>query len=295
MKRRVGGGTSPQTSRGSARSRAVRGLWAAASLSLLVGASGCSSLRYSSDEELWAESDAAFDGGRHDDAIPYYDEIVRRNESEAKAYLRRGISHEREGETREALQDYARAGSLGETRAYLYRANLNIRSGALAEAEGDLGALSGVTLAGRDQVVQLTLIGTLRLGQGQHRMAAQSLQRAVELGSGYHDPVTRQHVADAHYNAAEAYYQLGDFTRAYDHMIGYASKSGPSDTSEQGLLDEAQSHLSGSDNYMLGLLAYLNHDFEAADVHFARADPALVAQAREELGDPSLGATGGVK
>lgn len=262
---------------------------------LALGASGCSSLRYSSDEELWAESDSHFDTGRHGEAIPYYDEIVRRDETKAKAYLRRGISHERQGETREALQDYARAGTLGETRGYLYRANLNIRTGALAEAEGDLGAVSGASLAGRDQVVQLTLIGSLRLAQGQNAMAAQSLQRAVELGSGYHDPQTRQHVANAHYNAAEAYYRMGDFTRAYDHMIGYASKSGPSDASEQGLLDTPASHLSGSDHYMLGLLAYLTHDFEAADIHFARADPELVAKARQELGDPSLGAAGGVK
>lgn len=289
-------GPSPSGAR--ARRGGTARLVAAASLALLaLGASGCSSLRYADDDELQAESESHFDGGRYDDAIPYYDEMVRRDEEHSHALLRRGISHEREGETREALRDYAKAGSLGETRAYLYRANLNIRTGALGEAEQDLGAIKGVSLAGRDQVVQLTLIGTLRLAQGQHRMAAQSLQRATELGAGYNDPTTRDHVANAHYNAAEAYYHLGDFSRSYDHMIGYASKSGASDVTEQGLLDRHATHLSGSDHYMLGLLAYLNHDFEAADIHFSRADPGLVAQAREELGDPSLGAStpGGVK
>lgn len=297
MKRDMQRGSGPEGP--STRPPARRGsrLLAAASLALLLGTSGCSSLRYSSEEELWAESDSHFDAGRHDDAIPYYDELVRRDESESKALLRRAISHEREGNTRQALQDYARAGSLGEVRAYLYRANLNIRTGALSEAEQDLGAVAQVSLAGRDQVVQLTLVGTLRLAQGQHRLAAQSLQRAVEIGEGYQDPQSRQHVGNAHYNAAEAYYHLGDFSRAYDHMIGYASKSGPSDLTEQGLLDRPASHLSGADNYMLGLLAYLNHDFEAADIHFSRADADLVAKAREELGDPSLGAAaaGGVK
>jgi tetratricopeptide (TPR) repeat protein len=270
---------------------------AAGFAALLLGSTGCNSLRYSSDEELWTKSDEHFDAGRHDDAIPYYDEIVRRDETEAKALLRRAISEEREGEIQAALRDYAKAGALGDARAYLYRANLNISTGALGEAEGDLKQLANVNLAGRDQVIQLTLVGTLRLSQGKHSMAAQSLQRAVELGSGYHDPDTRQHVANAHYNATEAYYTMGDFTRAYDHMIGFASKSGPSDTTEQGLLDHPATHLSGQDNYMLGLLAYLNHDFDAANVHFSRADSELVAKARKEFGDPTLGMTapGGVK
>ncbi|MBL4846208.1 MAG: hypothetical protein JKY65_11825 [Planctomycetes bacterium] len=275
----------------------TRVILAAGLAALLLGTTGCNSLRYASDEELWAQSDEHFDAGRHDDAIPYYDEIVRRDESEAKALLRRAISEEREGEIQAALRDYAKAGALGDSRAYLYRANLNIQTGALGEAEGDLGHLANTNLAGRDQVIQLTLVGTLRLSQGQHAMAAQSLSRAVELGGGYHDGDTRRHVANAHYNATEAYYQMGDFTRAYDNMIGYASKSGPSDTTEQGLLDSPATHLNGQDNYMLGLLAYLNHDFDAANIHFSRADAELVSKAREEFGDPTLGliTPGGVK
>jgi len=264
---------------------------------LLLGASGCSSLRYADEDELWTEGDGHFDAGRHDDAIPYYDEIVRRDENQAKALLRRAISAEREGNYQSALRDYAKAGSLGDTRAWLYRANLNISTGALGEAEADLTHLANSSLQGRDQVIQLTLVGTLRLAQGQHQMAAQSLQRAVEMGGGYSDPDTRRHVANAHYNASEAYYHMGDFSRAYDHMIGYASKSGGGSTTEQGLLDQPATHLSGQDHYMLGLLAYLNHDFDAANTHFSRADAELVAKAREEFGDPTLGtsAPGGVK
>lgn len=264
---------------------------------LLMGASGCSSLRYADEDELWTEGDGHFDAGRHDDAIPYYDELVRRDENEAKALLRRAISAEREGNYQSALRDYAKAGSLGDSRAWLYRANLNISTGALGEAEADLTHLANASLQGRDQVIQLTLVGTLRLAQGQHQMAAQSLQRAVEMGGSYSDPDTRRHVANAHYNAAEAYYHMGDFSRAYDHMIGYASKSGSGTATEQSLLDQPAAHLSGQDNYMLGLLAYLNHDFDAANIHFSRADAELVAQAREEFGDPTLGtaAPGGVK
>jgi tetratricopeptide (TPR) repeat protein len=277
--------------------RARTSLVLAGFAALLLGASGCSSLRYADEDELWTEGDGHFDAGRHDDAIPYYDELVRRDENEAKALLRRAISAEREGNYQGALRDYAKAGSLGDTRAWLYRANLNISTGALGEAEADLTRLANASLQGRDQVIQLTLVGTLRLAQGQHQMAAQSLQRAVEMGGSYSDPDTRRHVANAHYNAAEAYYHMGDFSRAYDHMIGYASKSGNGNATEQSLLDQPATHLSGQDNYMLGLLAYLNHDFDAANTHFSRADAELVAQAREEFGDPTLGTTapGGVK
>lgn len=270
---------------------------AAGFAALLLGSTGCSSLRYSSDEELWTEGDGHFDANRHDDAIPYYDEIVRRDENESKALLRRAISSEREGDFQAALRGYAKAGALGDSRAWLYRANLNIQTGSLGEAEADLTHLANTTLQGRNQVIQLTLVGTLRLAQGQHQMAAQSLQRAVEMGSGFNDPDTRRHVANAHYNAAEASYHMGDFSRAYDHMIGYAAKSGSGSETEQSLLDEPATHLSGQDNYMLGLLAYLNNDFDAANTHFSRADAELVAKAREEFSDPTLGTTapGGVK
>lgn len=259
---------------------------------------GCSGLRYEDDDTLWAESNDRFDSGQYEDSIEYYDEILRRDEEEARALLRRAIAHERTGETSQALRDYARAGELGESRGWLYRANLNIKTGALGEAEQDLTRVRNANLDNRDQVVQLTLVGTLRLKQGQTQMAAQSLERATDLGKGYNDADTRRHLANAHYNASDAYYKLGDFSRAYDHMLSYASTSGPSPTSEQELLEAAPGHLSGRDNFMLGLLAYLNHDYEAAEIHFSRADPDLVDEARKELDDPTLGSgapAGGVK
>ncbi|MGE0709589.1 MAG: tetratricopeptide repeat protein [Planctomycetota bacterium] len=256
---------------------------------LLLAGTGCSSLRYSSDDELWAEGSQRFDSGQYSDSVDYYDEIIRRDEKDAKALLLRGVAHERAGDTQGALRDYAAAGRLGDPRGYLYRANLNIKTGATGEAEQDLTVLRDAGLSGRDQVVQLTLVGTLRLVQGQNQLAAQSLERAVDMGKTYSDPDTRRHVANAHNNAAQAYYKLGDFSRAYDHMIAYASASSGGNLSEQDLLDRPAEGLSGEDHFMLGLLAYLNNDFEATEVHFSRADPALVDQARKELDDPTLG------
>lgn len=269
----------------------------AMSLCLLLGlcSVGCTNLRYLSDEELWAKSEEHFDKSEYDDAIEVYDELLRRNDVDGKALLMRGVSHERIAAPEKALRDYGKAGTQGEAAAVLYSANLNLRQGNTAGAEEDLGKLRGMNLSGRDQVIQLVLLGTLRLKQGRHRLAAQSLERAVESGKGFGDPTARRHLSDAHYNASQAYYHLGDFARAYDHMLGYARGAGGVSMSEEQLLQSPNEALSGADNYMLGLLAYLNHDYEGAEVHLSRADGELVAKAAEILDDPTFGPKGGLK
>jgi len=250
-----------------------RVLLAAALAALTLGGTGCSSLRYKETHELWRESDAHFDAGRYDEAVPYYDELLRREEYRAQTL--RGVAEERMGDDSSASSDYAEAGSRGEARAQLYLANLHIRNGAYDLAEQDLAALRGLSLGTREQLLQLTLVGTLRLEQGNPRLAAQSLERAAQLGASYRDGASRKHLADAHYNASAAYYQLGDFGRAYSHLERYAELSPPS----------------AEDSYHLGLLAYLAGDFGASEAHLQRADPALVSQARATLDDPSFGAT----
>jgi tetratricopeptide (TPR) repeat protein len=258
-------------------------------LLLLLLSSGCTNLRYYRTSELWAEGEDHFDQGRYDDAIPFYDEILRRDDEETRALVLRGVAYERTGRAESALSDYAEAAEQGEIQGLLYSANLNISRGATAAAEEDLARLKDMGLEGRNRVIHFTLLGTLRLKQGQARLAAQNLERAVEAGRGFQDPTTRRHLANAHYNASEAYYLLGDFERAYDHFLAYAGGASPRPTSEGDLLD-APALVSAVDSYMLGLLAYLAGDFDAADVHLSRADPQLVARAAEILDDPSFGA-----
>lgn len=250
----------------------TRGLLLVAALA----ASGCSNLRYKDTDELWAESQEHFDSGRYDDAEPYYDELLRRNETDTRARLMRGVSNERTGSEGDALDDYATAGSHGEARALLYRADLNIRRGDFVGAEQDLAQLKGMPgLSPRDTVVQLTLLGTLRVRQEQWLMGAQSLERACEAGASYADPVMTRHVRDAHYNCAQAYYRLGEFSRAFDHMQAYAGGQ----------------PLGPQDAYLAGLLAYLAGDFAASETYLATADPDLVMRAADILDDPSFGAT----
>ena len=189
----------------------------------------------------------------------------------------RGVSYERTGETSGALADYAKVGHQGDVRGLLYSANLHIERGQFGAAEADLGRLKSMGLSGRDRVIQLTLIGTLRLEQRQYMMAAQNLERAIDEGSAFGDPTVRGRVRDAQMNAAQCYFHLGDFGRAYDHAVAYAQGGS----------------MSGRDHYTVGLIAYLAGDFTTADAHLAQADANLVARAAEILDDPSFGAGSG--
>lgn len=261
----------------------ARALIAGLGLGAMFIGAGCSGLQHKTNDELWAESDQHFNQGRYDEAKPYYDELIRRDDADTKARLMRGVSRERTGEESGALEDYDYAGSHGDVRALFYRADLNIRRGEYSAAESDLASLRDMGLGARDTVVHLTLLGTLRLKQKQWLFAAQNLERACQSGGSYGDSAMTNHVRTAHYNAGQAYYQLGDFGRAYDHMLAYAgaTPNDPTDTSYP---------LDGEESYLLGLLAYLAGDFNAADHHLANADPDMVARAADVLEDPSFGA-----
>jgi tetratricopeptide (TPR) repeat protein len=247
-------------------------------LALAALSSGCSGLQHTETAELWSEGDAHFDAGRYDEAIPYYDELLRRDDAESRAYVMRGASYERQGDSPSALSDYGQASYHGDVRGLLYSANLHIRANNFSAAEEELRRLRDMGLDGRDLVVHLTLLGTLRLQQGQLRLAVQNLERAIETGASYYDPTTAARLRDAHHNAAQACYLLGDFGRAYDHLESAVQNGG-----------------SGEDYYMLVLLAYLVGDFDASTMHLSRADPALVAEGAQILNDPTFGAGMGME
>lgn len=248
----------------------------ALAVATLLASSGCNSLQYMETEELWAHADAAFDAGRYGDAIPYYDEILSRSRENARAYLFRGISRERDSDALGAFRDYARAGDLGDPRGLLYRVDLALRSDDLAGATGDLGRLKDMGLRGRDRVAQLVLLATLRLKQNRPRLAAQNAERALREGEALRDPGAEPFLASARYTAAHAYYRLGDFQRAYEHFDRYMSSP--------------EARQSPTDHYLHGLLAYLAGDYVAANEHLAQADPDLVDEAASILDDPSFGA-----
>lgn len=186
----------------------------------------------------------------------------------------RGVSHERTGNSSPALADYAQAGHHGEISALLYSASLHVKQGEHEAAERDLERLRDMGLSGRDQVLQLSILGELRLQQGQNSLAAQSSARCAEQGAGYGDSVIREKVHLANFTAAIAYYRMRDFGRAYDHAVAFA---------DGGDMD-------GEQAYMVGLIAHLAGDFDASDRYLAQADPELVAEGQKILDDPSFGA-----
>ena len=236
---------------------------------------GCSSLRYKKTEDLWAESDAKFKAGSYGDAVPYYDELLRRDENDSRARFQRARAEELTGANTEALTDYDKAG--GDTRSLLYKAGLDIKAGFYDAAQHDLEALKGASLDTHEQVAQLTLVGTLRLKQNNPRMAVQSLERACDLARGQSDSFTLSHAKDAHYNAAVAYYNLGEFQSGMEHMETYRQIS-----------EQSGSGLDGRDYDMLCLLHYLSGDMDGARAYVPKTEPEWRRKAADDFKDPSF-------
>src|SRR4051812_16895336 len=95
---------------------------------LMLASTGCSSLRYKKTEDLWVESDQKFKAGQYGEAVPYYDELLRRDENDVRARKNRGIARDRSGATTEALDDYQKCSEQGDAKALLWRAGLDIKS-----------------------------------------------------------------------------------------------------------------------------------------------------------------------
>ena len=237
---------------------------------------GCSSSQ--STEELYQEGDGHFDAGRYGEAIPPYTEILTREDAAGEAALKRGVSQERSGNAQAAFSDYSEASQSGESSALAFSANLHMQQGNLAAAEADLGQMRGLALSARGRVHYLALLGELRLKQGRNGQAIQNLEQAISEGASFSDPLGARAVTTSKYNAAMAHFALGDFGRAYDHMLSFAQRVG------------GPSALGPRDAYQLGLLAYLIGDFSGSSTYLSYADPSLVARAQQVLNDPSFGA-----
>src|SRR5690242_16150325 len=92
---------------------------------LMLASCGCGSLRYEKTEQLWAESDQKIKAGQYADAVPYYDELLRRDENDVRARKYRAIAKDRTGATTDALDDYQKCNDKGDVDSLLWRANLD--------------------------------------------------------------------------------------------------------------------------------------------------------------------------
>src|SRR5947209_7596913 len=132
----------------------------------LVSSIGCSSLRYKKTEDLWTESDQKFNSGQYGDAVPYYDELLRRDENDA---------------------------------------------------------------------------------------------RARDIGRGQSDSFTLAHVRASHYNAAEAYFRLGEFGSAMEHMEAYKQ-----------IAEQTGMGVDGRDYYWLCITHYMSGDMDGARAYLPK-------------------------
>jgi tetratricopeptide (TPR) repeat protein len=252
-------------------------------MALALG-SGCSSLRYEKSEDLWAQGDDKFKNGQFADSIPYYDELLRRDDNDTKARLKRGIARDRSGDTSDALTDYGTLADAGDGRALLFRAQMEVRDGLYDQAEKDLAGLRGMSLNEHQEVIQYGLVGELRLKQGKARMAIQSLEKAIELGSSSADSDTLIHVRQAHYNAGEAYFQMGQYQSATEHLEAYKD-----------LADKTGGDVDGHTYYKLCIVHYMSGDLEGARAYLSKADPVSLKKAGDTFQDPDFFGSGSVE
>jgi len=226
---------------------------------------------------LESKATTSLQAGDYKRALVYLDELLRRDGKDTRTRMRRAMAREQTGAEKAALEDYDAVVALGDKKALLSSTNLRLKLGDLAAAEKDLLALRDVALDPHERVAQLTLIGTLRLKQGSPKLAVQSLEEACKLGRKSEDSFSRKHLRDAHYNAAYAYYQLGDFDPACEHMESYRAVS-----------ERVGAQLDGNDYAMLCLLHYMNGDMDTARGYLAKASPDWRAKAAEAFDDPAF-------
>lgn len=246
---------------------------------VMLGA-GCSSLRFKSTEEVRAMGEEKYSNAEYNDALPYYDELIRRDEEDTSARLKRARSRDLSGNPLAAKEDYGAVieHTPEDARARIYRAELAIRTGDLKTAESDLNSLSSnADLETYDQVMVFKFQGVLELKRNNISMATTYFRQAVTAGSGTSDPLTLKHVAESHYNLGQCYFLGNAFRESHENFVLYARLA-----PRVGLV------VSAEDNYLLGVTAYLGGDFHAAQSFFAKTDPALRAKAAKALDDPGI-------
>lgn len=241
---------------------------------------GCSSLRFKSTDEVRASGEEAFAGGQYEESVTYYDELLRRDEEDRQARLKRGRARDKLGNNLAAKEDYnvVLEQDQEDIRARLYRAELGLRLGNTAEAEADFTALSSrPDLEVVDRAAVSMFLGKIALEKGDYAMAASHSRTAVTAGRGSVDPATQKHVCDAAYNLGAALYSTDSYAESHQAFLTYTK-----------LAPQAGRPVTPEDYFYLGLTAYLTEDFAGAKLYFAKSDPALRQKAATLLDDPGI-------
>jgi len=250
-------------------------------LCLLVGlSSGCSSLRFKSTEEVRSLGEEAYAEGKYDGAVPYYDELLRRDDDDTRARLVRARIRDKTGNTLAAKTDYSVVVTKDDqdVRGRLYRAELAIRTGDTATAQNDLESLNTTEgLEIYDRVAVLKFLGVVQSKSKNYSLASMFYRQAIAAGAGASDPLALRHVAEAHYNLGECLFYGNEFRESHSNFRQY-----------ERLAPEVGITVTPEDYYHLAITAYLSDDFRAAMAYFPRSDPGLRKRASVTLGDPGI-------
>jgi tetratricopeptide (TPR) repeat protein len=249
-------------------------------LIMVALSTACSSLRFKSTEEVRGLGEEAYASENYGEAQTYYDELLRRDDEDVNARLKRARSRDKTGNILAAREDYSSALETQpeDARARLYRAELSIRKGDLGVAEADLRALSSSgELETYDRVIALKFLGNIQVRQNKYAGAISFYRQATSLGASASDPLTLKHVAESHYNLAQCLYVSKRFQESHDRFVLYAR-----------LAPAVGLALSPQDNYLMAVTAYLSGDFATANTYWPKADPQLRARASRVLEDPSI-------
>jgi tetratricopeptide (TPR) repeat protein len=248
-------------------------------VSVAMLGSGCSSLRFKSDDEVRSAADEAYVEGRYNDALPYYDELVRRDDEDVDARLKRARSRDLGGNPLAAREEYGAVIEFRpeETRARIYRAELSMRNGDLDAAEADLNYLTSQgQLDAVDRVLAYKFLGVIQTKRQNMGGAVTCFRQATSASLGASDELTLRHLAECHYNLGHCLYALNRINEAHEEFVLFAQ-----------LAPRAGMSLSGEDYYLLGVTAHLSGQYAAAQRYLSKADPSLRTRFEQEFGPVS--------
>ncbi len=256
-------------------------LAAVVSLGALTGCSSPGGIADMETHQLWDHAETNSRDGRYEEALPYFDELLKRDDDDYQARLHRGVAYERLGAADSANEDLDHAVEVapGLPPARLFRANLAIKQGRLDAAERDLRQLvqEGGGLEDEDLMAVHVLVGTIRQQQNKPDEALLQYQHAISIGQRP-GKWSVKHYRDALYNATQiAFEGRNDFDMAWDYYSEYAS-----------VKRRVREPITPDDHYTLGMLAYLRGDFAGAREHLSQAPQDATSQLLEEFNDPNF-------
>lgn len=259
-------------------------------LSLTAALSGCSSLSDLTTPELWDLGQEHLTAKRHAEAREVFDELVERDEADARALLMRAYT----SPPKQALRDYERAIHGAPAVSLLYRTELLLDQHTYSRdaTPRALTRLARLPLTPREALAHRALLGVCRLKTYRPILAIQHFEQVVQQAGDPKDPIARRLVRAARQNLVLACLATEYYEKAYGHLLALAGEEWPEVKKiEQGYVDPVLRR--GGPNperdmmlLKLGVVARLAKKPAAAELFLTCADPDAVVRIRARTKKP---------